>query len=176
MPICYSSTHVPSRKQYIGVTCNGLERRKSQHLAQAKRGEGSIFQLALLSFDADQFEWKVEGEGSKDEMHRLESRLISERGTIWPSGLNRHWVDYEARDSWNAWMEEIERDPGYIHFKNDIDDFLLKTEIAYASENPDQYENLEDWEIDHKTNSLVRRDSRSAPSNISPKQESGGGH
>ena len=73
-------------------------------------------------------------------------------------------------------MEEIERDPGYIQFKNDMDDFLLKTEIAYASENPDQYENLEDWEIDHKTNSLVRRDSRSAPSNISPKQESGGGH
>ena len=154
--ICYSSTHVHSEAQYIGVTCNGLEKRKSQHLAQAQRGEGSIFQLALKELGTDQFEWKVEGEGSKEEMHRLESRLISERNTIWPSGLNRHWVDYEEHDLWNAEMEQLESDPGYIAFKKYIDDFLLKTEIVYASGNPEQYENLEEWEIDHETNSLVR--------------------
>ena len=155
--ICYSSTHVHSGAQYIGVTCNGLEKRKSQHLAQVQRGEGSIFQLALKEFGPDQFEWKVEGEGSKDEMYRLESQLIIERSTIWPSGLNRHWVDYDAHDLWDAEMEQLESDPSYIAFKNDIDGFLLKTEIAYASGNLEQYENLEEWEIDHRTNSLERK-------------------
>ncbi len=53
-------------------------------------------------------------------------------------------------------MERLESDPGYIQFANDIDEFLAKTELVYASDNPEQYENLEDWEIDPETNTLVR--------------------
>ena len=54
-------------------------------------------------------------------------------------------------------MEQLASDPSYIAFKNDIDGFLLKTEIAYASGNLEQYENLEEWEIDHRNNSLERK-------------------
>ena len=154
--ICYSATHSPTGKQYIGMTSGGLERRKSQHLAQAKRGEGSVFQFALVALGPNQFEWRVEGEGARDDMRRLESRLIQERNTMWPTGLNRHWVDYETHDYWKAEMERLESDPGYIEFASHIDEFLAKTEIAYASDNPEQYENLEDWQIDPKTNTLVR--------------------
>ena len=131
--ICYSAMHVPSGLQYIGVTCQGLKRRKSLHISQARRGDGSVFQLALRKFDEDEFDWKVEGEGNKDEMHRLESQLIEERRTMWPSGLNRHFVDYVAHDAWDAWNAEIESDPGYIAFKESMDESLLKIEMAYAA-------------------------------------------
>ena len=63
--ICYSAMHVPSGLQYIGVTCQGLKRRKSLHISQARRGDGSVFQLALRKFDEDEFDWKVEGEGNR---------------------------------------------------------------------------------------------------------------
>ena len=89
-------------------------------------------------------------------MHRLESRLIQEKYTMWPTGLNRHWVDYKTHDYRKAEMERLESDPGYIQFANDIDEFLAKTELVYASDNPERYENLEDWEIDPETNTLVR--------------------
>ena len=164
--ICYSATYIGDKQltpqlgfgsQYIGITCQGLKRRKSLHINQSKRGRGSVFQIVLKELGYKNFEWKIEGEGSKKEMQRLESRLIGERNTVFPWGFNAKYQHAEEYAQWDAEMERLESDPGYIAFKNDIDDFLMKAEIAYASNNPKLYENLEEWDIDHKTNTLVRR-------------------
>lgn len=144
--------------QYIGITCQRLNRRKSLHINQAKRGDGSVFHEVLREWGCDNFEWKIEGEGEKLEIQRLESRLINIRNTVFPFGFNarnEHAEEYAQR---NAQMEQLESDPGYIALKKSVDDFLLKTEIAYESDNPKLYENLDEWEINHETNTLVRRE------------------
>ena len=165
--ICYSATYIGDKQlapqlgfssQYIGITCQGLNRRKSLHINQAKRGDGSVFHEVLREWGCDNFEWRIEGEGEKLEIQRLESRLINIRNTVFPFGFNarnEHAEEYAQR---NAQMEQLESDPGYIALKRSVDDFLLKTEIAYESDNPKLYENLDEWEINHETNTLVRRE------------------
>lgn len=96
--ICYCATH-KTGYQYIGITCKGLEHRKSQHIRAAMQGKGGLFQYALKELGADQFDWKIEGEGSKEEMQRLESNLIDERCTHYPHGFNSmHGVDISRLD------------------------------------------------------------------------------
>lgn len=126
------------------------------HINQAKRDDGSVFQFCLKELGYDNFEWKIEGEGEKVEMERLESRLIVERETLYPDGMNTRPSYAEENYQWREQFAEMERqwesDPLIQH----VEDFLLKTEIAYASDNPALYENLDEWEIDHETNTLVR--------------------
>lgn len=163
--ICYSATYTGNRQlipllglhcQYIGITCQGLNRRKSLHVNQAKRGDGSVFQFCLRELGYDNFEWKIEGEGEKVEMQRLESRLIDDRNTLFPNGMNTQPSHAEENFQWREQYAEMERQWKSDPLIQEVEDFLLKTEIAYASENPKLYENLDEWDIDRETNTLVR--------------------
>ena len=97
--ICYSATHKDGF-QYIGVTCVGLDRRKYEHVNDAKKGKGGLFQCALRILGEDNFEWKIEGEGSKKEMERLEMDLIQVRN----ANLNSQFIDWKSHDE----MREVE--------------------------------------------------------------------
>ena len=97
--ICYSAKHKDGL-EYIGITCVGLDRRKYEHINDAKKGKGGLFQQALCILGADNFDWKIEGAGSKKEMERLEMSLIQKRH----AKLNSQFVDW----AWHDEMREVE--------------------------------------------------------------------
>ena len=97
--ICYSAKHKDGL-EYIGITCVGLDRRKYEHINDAKKGKGGLFQQALCILGADNFDWKIEGAGSKKEMERLEMKLIQKRH----AKLNSQFVDW----AWHDEMREVE--------------------------------------------------------------------
>lgn len=155
--ICYSATYIGGRQltpqlgtgsQYIGITCQGLNRRKSLHINQAKRGAGSVFHEVLREWGYENFEWKIEGEGEKLEIQRLESRLIGERCTVFPSGFNAKEEHTEEYAQWDAWMEKLESDPGYKQFEKEM--LAIKQDIPLHE--------LEDYEVDGRTFTLVKRE------------------
>lgn len=98
--ICYSAKH-KNGLEYIGITCVGLDRRKYEHINDAKKGKGGLFQQALKVLGADNFEWKIEGDGGKKEMERLEMDLIQERN----ANLNSQFIDWESHDEWRKFQE-----------------------------------------------------------------------
>ena len=99
--IFYSATCKDGR-EYIGRTSVGLERKKWQHVNDAKMGGGGLFQHALKTLGEQSFEWKIEAEGNKREIERLEMKLIAERRPA----FNSQYIDYEFHDQYEK-EEEV---------------------------------------------------------------------
>lgn len=91
--IVYSAAHKDGR-EYIGKTSVGLDRRKWQHINDAKKGKGGLFQYALKELGEQNFEWKIEAEGNKKEIERREMELIAKRRPF----FNRQYIDFDALD------------------------------------------------------------------------------
>ena len=101
--ICYSATYKDG-KEYIGKTSIGLDRRKWRHIYDARKGRGGLFQHALRVLGEQNFEWKIEAEGNKEEIERLEMKLIAERRPA----FNTQYIDYDMLDEFRKEEEVIE--------------------------------------------------------------------
>ena len=123
--ICYSATYEKKGLQYIGITCKGLEERKKHHIRNAKKGKGSLFQLALRELGEENFEWKIEARGNKKEMQRYEMKLIIEK----MPRLNSQYVDWELHDEMKIETEINNQYEKYLKENNLEDDFYLYREF-----------------------------------------------
>lgn len=140
--ICYSATHAPSGKKYIGMTGKSLEERRSEHFEEAnviydamksgdlrrnefsekalKRIKFKVFNAHLVLFTLihkQEFEWAVEGEGTEQEMMELERKLIDKLdATSIYAGFNMLPMDDRLARS------EFEKN--YSSYRKNIVDFL----------------------------------------------------
>ncbi|MYC59053.1 MAG: hypothetical protein F4X09_02505 [Gammaproteobacteria bacterium] len=101
--IIYSATYLDGR-EYIGRTSVGIERRKWQHINDAKTGKGGFFQCALRELGKQNFKWEIEAEGNREEIERHEMKLIAERRPA----FNSQYIDYEMHDEYKK-KEEANR-------------------------------------------------------------------
>ena len=80
--VVYVVTNKVNQKQYVGMTTRGLEVRKAQHLADARRGSEVQFHRAIRKYGEDSFEWGVVYVGSSEsELFEKEIELIQELDT-----------------------------------------------------------------------------------------------
>ena len=76
-------------KMYVGVTVQGLARRRAAHENAANRGSGFAFHNAIRKHGKDAFDWAVIGCYRTDrEMKLAEPVLIGLLNTIVPNGYN----------------------------------------------------------------------------------------
>lgn len=86
--ICYSATHNPTGKRYIGISHRDLPSRQAEHESQSVRGSGNLFHCALRKHGKDSFTWITLATGDEEVMKILERVLIGRWETYRPNGFN----------------------------------------------------------------------------------------
>jgi hypothetical protein len=90
--IVYLVTHQGSRKKYVGITVQSLERRWEYHIEQARakhiKNERSLH-AAIRKYGAPQFTVEqIDAGNSKGNLEAKERKWIEELGTLAPDGFN----------------------------------------------------------------------------------------
>lgn len=90
MGCIYLATNTVNGKKYVGKTLNTMERRRAEHIREARRpGRHRHFHLALAGHGANSFAWEVLCESEdNDELSAMEQFYISHLKTATPSGYN----------------------------------------------------------------------------------------
>lgn len=78
----------PSNKQYIGIAKNGLHRRFSVHVSEAKAGSTAALHKAIRRYGADSFIKEILVVGDYQYIKELEVKAIEAFDTMSPKGYN----------------------------------------------------------------------------------------
>ena len=102
--IIYKATNLFNGLSYIGQTRVSLERRKSQHLRDAKSDSSNYFHIALLQYGIDAFSWDVidEFSGTKEDViHALnvaeEYHILKNKTMLEEYGYNSNQGGYSCK-------------------------------------------------------------------------------
>lgn len=81
--IVYKATNKVNGKCYIGQTRHSLERRKSSHLRNAKKGVNTHFYNAIRKYGEENFEWEIIcSTNDKKRLNELETFYITKYDSI----------------------------------------------------------------------------------------------
>ena len=89
--IIYKATNTINGKSYIGQTTRSFNRRKTEHLSQAKGNHRSCayFHSALLKYGADNFAWEILYQSNDmDKLNIKEQSYIQEYNSYGDGGYN----------------------------------------------------------------------------------------
>ena len=96
--------------------------------ATSAHGGQTAFNSALLKYGKKNFTWKVEAEGNKEVIQKLERMLIADRRTLVPRGFNSTNEAYEhflpPTNDELRFFEEMDRNVAEINVVYDLLDFL----------------------------------------------------
>ncbi|WP_053971149.1 GIY-YIG nuclease family protein [Mangrovimonas sp. ST2L15] len=74
----YRATNTLTNESYVGVTRNGIEKRKRNHIQKANNGTGHQFQEAIATYGPDAFDWEqIDTASSPNELAIKERQYIS---------------------------------------------------------------------------------------------------
>ena len=110
--IIYIATNLFNGKSYVGQTRVTLEKRKSQHLRDAKSDDSNHFHIALAQYGLSGFDWSIldEFEGTKEEViHALnvaeEYHILKRRTFLDEYGYNATKGGYSS----DVFSEQVKR-------------------------------------------------------------------
>lgn len=117
MGVIYKVTNKVNGKVYIGQTIRSFNRRKTEHLNQAKtkRRSCAYFHSALLKYGPDSFEWKIIFESdSQNTLNSKEIEFIKEYNAYGENGYNLCYGG-DSNSGYKLSEETIEKRRNFKH-------------------------------------------------------------
>jgi group I intron endonuclease len=110
--LIYKATNTINQKSYVGKTENTFDKRKSDHLTDAKRDKGFAFHSAIRKYGEENFVWEIVEDNISDDavLNQKEEYYISLYESFGPKGYNmtkggegqKGWVpSEETRAKWS---------------------------------------------------------------------------
>lgn len=110
--LIYKATNLVNNKSYIGKTEKSFDKRRSDHLNDAKKDKGFAFHSAIRKYGEENFVWEIVEDNISDEvtLNQKEEHYIALYESFGPKGYNmtkggegqKGWVPSEAtRVKWS---------------------------------------------------------------------------
>ena len=110
--LIYKATNTINQKSYVGKTENTFDKRKSDHLTDAKRDKGFAFHSAIRKYGEENFVWEIVEDNITDDavLNQKEEYYILLYESFGPRGYNmtkggegqKGWVpSEETRAKWS---------------------------------------------------------------------------
>jgi len=110
--LIYKATNTINQKSYVGKTENTFDKRKSDHLTDAKRDKGFAFHSAIRKYGEENFVWEIVEDNITGDavLNQKEEYYISLYESFGPKGYNmtkggegqKGWVpSEETRAKWS---------------------------------------------------------------------------
>jgi group I intron endonuclease len=110
--LIYKATNTINQKSYVGKTENTFDKRKSDHLTDAKQDKGFAFHSAIRKYGEENFVWEIVEDNITDDavLNQKEEYYISLYESFGPKGYNmtkggegqKGWVpSEETRAKWS---------------------------------------------------------------------------